>query len=311
MQLVTVTASALSEALRAPERLHEYCAQLEAGDIIYFPQTPIHIRPDDLEFLLQRQQVGAGYRKNIAYKPNEDRVSGFVAETPQTGERLRAIMRNYSRDVVAFLGKFLAPYTSRWQLDYASFRPQEEQGRDLSLRKRNDLLHTDAFPTRPTAGDRILRFFNNINPTKSREWITTNTFDVLAKQFAGSRDIARKNDIPLPDSLEHAGISRALAAAVKATGLGHLAPALIRPPYDDFMLRFHNFLKENEAFQRECPKQHWSFPPGSSWMVYTDMVSHAVLSGQYALEQTFLVSKQAMVTPEKSPINVLDTLCRA
>jgi hypothetical protein len=310
MQLVTITGNALSEAVRAPERLREYCAQMEAGDILYFPQTPIHILPDDLEFLLQRQQAGAGYRKNIAYKPNEDRVTGFVAETPQTGERLRAIMRNYSQDVVAFLGKFLAPYKLRWQLDYASFRPQEEQGRDLSLRKRNDLLHTDAFPTRPTAGDRILRFFNNINPAKSREWITTDTFDVLAKQFAGDRDLARKNDIRLPNSLQHAGIGHVLAAAVKATGLGHLAPALVRPPYDDFMLRFHHFLKENGTFQRECPKQHWSFPPGSSWMVYTDMVSHAVLSGQYALEQTFLVSREAMVTPEKSPISVLNALMK-
>ena len=74
------------------------------------------------------------------------------------------------------------------------------------------------------------------------------------------------------------------------------------------MLRFHHFLKENAEFQRDCPKQHWSFPPGSSWMVYTDMVSHAVLSGQYALEQTFLVSKDAMVTPERAPISVLREL---
>src|SRR5262249_59303974 len=103
MQLVTVTASALGEAFRPPERVRKYCAQLKAGDIIYSPQTPIHILPADLEFLLQQQQVGAGYRKNIAYKPNDDRVTGFVAETSQTGERLRAVMRNYSRDVVAFL----------------------------------------------------------------------------------------------------------------------------------------------------------------------------------------------------------------
>jgi hypothetical protein len=40
-------------------------------------------------------------------------------------------------------------------------------------------------------------------------------------------------------------------------------------------------------------------------MVYTDMVSHAVLSGQFALEQTLIVSRQAMVAPEKSPYEVL------
>lgn len=308
MQLVAISLGDVWDSLQDPQRLRKYCAYLEAGDILYFPESPIPIARGDLEFLLGQQQVGAGYRKNIAYKPSEDRVTGFVAQSRETGERLQTIMRKYSREVVEFLAKFLAPYESRWQLDYASFRPQEEQGRDLSTRKRNDLLHTDAFPTRPTHGDRILRFFNNINPAKSREWITTETFDKLAKQFAGNRELATKNGIPLPESVEQQGLARTVAATAKSLGLSHIAPALVRPPYDDFMLRFHHFLKENEQFQRDCPKQHWSFPPGSSWMVYTDMVSHAVLSGQYALEQTFLVSKDAMVTPERAPISVLQQL---
>jgi len=56
------------------------------------------------------------------------------------------------------------------KLDFASFRPLEEQGRDLSLHKRNDLLHVDAFPSRPTHGGRILRVFANINPSVGRVW---------------------------------------------------------------------------------------------------------------------------------------------
>ena len=311
MQLVVISLQDVQDSLPAPERLRKYCAHLEAGNILYFPQTPVAIASNDLDFLLEQKQVGAGYRKNIAYKPGEDRVTGFVTQAAETSERLRGIMRKYSRDVVQFLSSFLAPYGSRWQLDYASFRPQEEAGRDLSTRKRNDLLHTDAFPTRPTHGDRILRFFNNINPAKSREWITTETFDRLVQQFAGSRAAAKKNGIDLPQSVEHRGLGGAVAAMIKSLGLAHIAPALVRPPYDHFMLRFHHFLKENAQFQRECPKQHWSFSPGSSWMVYTDVVSHAVLSGQYALEQTFLVSKDVMVTPERSPINVLNAAARS
>ena len=91
------------DSLQDPRRLQKYCAYLEAGDIIYFPETPIQIAPADLDFLLNQQQVGAGYRKNIAYKPSEDRVTGFVAQSPETGERLQKIMRKYSRDVVEFL----------------------------------------------------------------------------------------------------------------------------------------------------------------------------------------------------------------
>jgi 3-deoxy-D-manno-oct-2-ulosonic acid (Kdo) hydroxylase len=308
MQLVAISLGDIWDSLQDPQRLRKYCAHLEAGDGLYFPQTPIQFAEGDLDFLLSQKQVGAGYRKNIAYKPATDQVTGFVTQSPETGERLRSIMRKYSSEVVEFLGKFLSPYESRWQLDYASFRPQEEEGRDLSTRKRNDLLHTDAFPTRPTHGDRIMRFFNNINPVKPREWITTETFDALAKQFAGNRELASKNKISLPESVERRGFAKAVASTARSVGLSHFAPALVRPPYDDFMLRFHHFLKENTAFQRDCPKRRWSFPPGSSWMVYTDMVSHAVLSGQYALEQTFLVSKEAMVTPERAPINVLREL---
>ncbi len=80
-------------------------------------------------------------------------------------------------------------------------------------------------------------------------------------------------------------------------------------PYDQFMLRFHNFLKENGEFQRSCTKQRWEFPPGSTWVVFTDMVSHAVLAGQFALEQTFIVSRKALLLPHKAPIHILEKLC--
>ncbi len=160
-------------------------------------------------------------------------------------------MRNYSESVTAFLTGFLSPYNGRWQLDYASFRPQEEEGRDLPLRRRNDLLHTDAFPTRPTHGARILRFFNNIHPTRTRDWIVSDPFRTVATKYAPA-EIA----LPQPDS----GIGRAFKSLATGIGLGAAAPALKRSPYDDFMMRFHNFLKENRDFQSSCPKYDYQFP---------------------------------------------------
>jgi len=300
MQLVSISRTELADSLKQPARLREYCAKLEAGDIIFFPETPIGIPSSDLEFLIGHQQVGGAYHKNIAYRPLEDRITGFDAQDPKIADRLRGIMRRYSDDVIDFLRGFLAPYQTRWRVDYASYRPEEEEGRDLSLRKRNDLLHTDAFPTRPTHGDRILRFFNNINPQRTRNWITTETFDVLVEKMRAGK-LNGGSSVPLPLSMQMSGAKRALAGI----GIGALAPSLKRSPYDEFMMRFHNYLKENSSFQQNCPKQHWEFPPGSSWMVYTDMVSHAVLSGQFALEQTLIISRQVMVTPEKSPYGVL------
>ena len=46
-------------------------------------------------------------------------------------------------------------------------------------------------------------------------------------------------------------------------------------------------------------------------MVYTDMVPHAVLAGQYALEQTYLIAPEAMIAPEHSPLRVLQAMTDA
>lgn len=294
MGLVTIEQVAPSSGEQARAR----CSQLESGEILYFSKSPIAIPQSDIEFLLGQQQTDSSLHKNIAYKPNIDKLTGVDTKTanPDAVARLHAVMRSYSAAVTKFLSDFLSPYHANWKLDYASFRPQEEQGRDLPLRRRNDLLHTDAFPTRPTHGARILRFFNNIHPSRTRDWVVGDPFEKVAPQFSPLQ-IA-----PRPD---HAA-SRVAKSLGRAVGLGGAIPSLKRTPYDDFMMRFHNFLKENERFQAECVKHPWQFPPGSSWMVYTDTVPHAVLAGQYALEQTFLVSPEALVAPEHSPLKVLE-----
>jgi len=288
----------------SPEAAHCWCAQLEAGDILYFPQTPVQLPPDDVAFLLGLQQTDSSLHKNIAYKPNQDVISGVDTSSADAAAvaRLQGIMRSYSRQVESFLEGFLRPYNRRWQLDYASFRPREEESRDLPLRRRNDLLHTDAFPTRPTHGARILRFFNNIHPTRTRDWVVGDPFRTLAPQFTPAA-------ISLPAPENAAG--RAFKGLARGIGLGAAVPSLKRSPYDDFMMRFHNFLKENAAFQESCNKYPSQFPSGSSWMVYTDTVPHAVLAGQYALEQTLLVEHAAMVAPQEAPLTVLEELAGA
>ena len=297
MGLVTISRESLGGVV-SDAQARSWCAQLEAGDILYFPETPVPIRREDIAFLLGQQQTDSSLHKNIAYKPNVDKLSGVDTKTADAAAvaRLQSIMRQYSKSVVTFLAGFLSPYQEKWELDYASFRPQEEQGRDLPLRKRNDLLHTDAFPTRPTHGARILRFFNNIHPSRTRDWVVGDPFATIVGQFAPT-EIA-----PSPDS----GLGRVAKGLGRAVGLGAALPSIKRSPYDDFMMRFHNFLKENERFQAECAKYAWQFPAGSSWMVYTDTVPHAVLAGQYALEQTLLVKPEALVAPETSPLKVLE-----
>ena len=43
-------------------------------------------------------------------------------------------MRSYSERAIAFMGTFLSRYARDWKIDFASFRPIEEEGRKVSLR---------------------------------------------------------------------------------------------------------------------------------------------------------------------------------
>ena len=286
------------------EQTQVWCAQLESGSILYFPETPVAIPAEDLAFLLGQQQTGSRLHKNIAYKPERDALSGADSKStsPEDLERLRDVMRRYSASVKGFLSEFLAPYKERWRLDYASFRPIEEEGRSMALRQRNDLLHTDSFPTRPTRGWRILRFFHNIHPTNTRKWVVGEPFGRVVKEFAPGK-------MPLPHS--DAALTRAGKEIARATGLGGLIPQWKRTPYDEFMMRLHNAMKEDAVFQDTCAREAVEFAPGSSWMVYTETVPHAVMGGRYALEQTFLVDPAAMVNLESAPIAILEKMTGA
>lgn len=292
MAVVTIEEGALPESRRV-----ELQQALEEGKILYLPRSPIEIPAPDRDFLLGLRQSRAGYHKNIAYRPQSDRVTGFAAGAPDDARRLTEVLRRYSRASIAYLASLFPGYAPRWKVDYASFRALEEEGRDLPLPKKNDLMHVDAFPTRPTRGGRIFRFFTNVNTTQPRRWKTgAEVFPALADRFAVSSGLLAK--------AMHPGIGSRLRAWGEAVGL----PFSARSPYDEFMLRFHDFLKANGEYQARAATEEFAFPPGSSWMVFTDMVSHSVLSGQFALEQTVLVDHRSMAMPDRAPIAVLEKL---
>lgn len=158
-------------------------------------------------------------------------------------------------------------------------------------------MHIDAFPTRPTHGDRILRLFTNIHPTRDRVWGTADTFQAIAEEYAvdaGLKDVT--------------GLAYSLRRGLMGLGrkVGLKVPD--RSPYDDFMLRFHHFLKADEKFQASGQRHVATFPPGASWITFTDQVAHRALSGQYALEQTCIVPFGVMLEPEFAPVVVLERI---
>ncbi len=211
---------------------------------------------------------------------------------------MASIMARWSAASLAVLARLAPRYAQAWELDYASYRPIEESGRDLPLLRRNDLLHVDAFPTRPTRGGRILRCFLNVSPAQPRVWRTGPPFHRFAAQHAAPAGLMRYRSAPA--RAWHAG-TRALARALPVLANGR------RSAYDRCMLRMHDHLKRDPSFQAAGGTE-WSFAPGTCWVVFSDAVPHAVLSGCHALEQTVIVPVSAMARAERAPIRVLEAL---
>lgn len=282
------------DSAQSTQRARECCEQLEAGNILLFPGIPYDFPPEDIEFLLSQKEVKAGGRKNIIYDSQQQKLLGIEASSETA--QLRATMQKYSQNVSGFLARVLAPYQSSWLLGAASYRPEQEQGRDLETIQRNDLMHTDAFKTTPIDGGRIFRCFTNINPDEPRIWNTTDAFPTLIEKYAEPAKLLEVLNATQPNAFQKL-LGRKKDPRLSDSSL-----------YNSMMLRFHDFLKLNEDFQQNYPKQRVEFPPNTTWMCFTDAVPHAALSGRFALEQTVFVPLEAMVTPEQSPARVLEKL---
>lgn len=288
-------------AAAAPDQL---APALEEGNILFWQQTPFALSSQDRDALLSIRSVPGAHHKNIAFKPDIQKVTGVAHLEPQAQAAVTRVLKSYSAWAVEFVARLLPSYASGWHVDYASFRPVEEENRDLPWKKRNDLIHTDAFPSRPTHGGLILRFFTNVNPDQERVWVVGPPFATLAKEHA----------IPagLPGFATQASSSiRKISGSLLRTARAIGVPAVDRSPYDRFMLAFHDYLKANSEFQKKCSKSRISFPPGSAWMVFTDIVPHSVLSGRYALEQTFIISPSSLSSRERAPITILESISHA
>ncbi|HLH16161.1 MAG TPA: Kdo hydroxylase family protein [Bryobacteraceae bacterium] len=266
---------------------------LECGGILVLPQAPFGITAEERALIESIRETGSGH-KNIAYKPLRGEISGLDRSARAAREPLRAMLRRFSDAAVEWAAGLVPRYSGLWRMDYASLRPLEEAGRNLPFKKRNDLLHTDAFPTRPTGGGLILRIFWNLHRSRPRVWQTTDPFPVVARRYAAAAGLGR--------ATQRGWFGRALLH-----GLG--LPVKLRTPYDSFMLRFHDYLKANTEFQLTSPKYRMEFPAGAAWMVFTDVVPHAVESGQYAMEQTLIVPREALAEPERAPVSVLEAMC--
>jgi hypothetical protein len=267
--------------------------RLERGEVVVFEDAPFPLpSAEDRAFLLE-QQLGALAHKNISCNPATGKLGGHVRRGPDQEDRLRSILLDFSRTVMAWLPTSLPGYGGGIDPDRVSYRPMEEATRRLRARARNDLLHIDAFPNRPSHGRRILRVWANINPTEPRIWVTSEPFARLLDRYWDELN-----------RLVPGGSGWLLELG--ANMLEILRSPEVRPSgFDRFMQRVHDFMKGHEEFQERAPKKLWAFPPGSVWLVMTDGCIHGELRGRFALEHSFFIHPSVLSLPELAPAALL------
>ncbi|MBU9513738.1 Kdo hydroxylase family protein [Burkholderia multivorans] len=245
-------------------------AAVEEGKVLYFPHLRFAIEGGE-EALLD-PALADPKRKNISLAPNGG-----------------ALVARFQQQAGTLVDGLFPEYRGKLRVAPTSLRLMQVETRQASWRKDDSRLHVDAFPSRPNYGERILRVFTNVNPAGvPRVWRVGEPFEDVAKRF-------------LPK------IRPQLPGSAWLLNLLHVTKSR-RSAYDHLMLNLHDGMKADLDYQKTCPQQTMPFPPGSVWICFSDQTSHAVMSGQFMLEQTFFLPVDAMVRRECAPLGILERL---
>ena len=126
----------------------------------------------------------------------------------------------------------------------------------------------------------------SINPSVDRIWGTKGSFATLFEQYEELSAAARgkRDKIRVRKRILDHCFSGVIGGLSK---LYPLFKVIDSSPYDRAMRRIHNYMKESQDFRNDPSNyREIRFPPFSTWMVFTDGVSHSVVSGQHALVTT-------------------------
>ena len=286
-RLVTLDHTAWSPTI-SPDESQRIAGEIELGKVLYLPQLRFDFTADELRFLDPRWLSGT--HKSLSFEPVRATATGGVRGAQGEMAELRALgalIARYQQSALALVAALLPRYVSHLRIAPTSLRPGDVASHKLSWRKDDTLLHVDAFPSRPNRGERILRVFSNVHPGNvARVWKIGDLFEDTAKTFAP------RVRPPLPGSAR-------LLHALRITKSR-------RSAYDHTMLGMHDAMKRDAAYQARASHLTFGFPPGSTWLCFSDQTAHAALAGQHMMEQTLHLPVEAMYFPERSPLRVLE-----
>jgi 3-deoxy-D-manno-oct-2-ulosonic acid (Kdo) hydroxylase len=254
---------------------------LEEGKVIYLPKLGFALNPHENAFLTPK--LLSPKSKNVSF----DSRRGVHGADCENKDELKAMMERFASHANQVIKSLFPAYADHIKQGRTSFRPAEISGRPSSYRKDDTRLHVDAFPATPVRGNRILRVFTNVNPNGvPRIWKLGEPFETVVEK------IIPWIHGPLP------GLSYLLKTFKITKG--------VRSAYDHYMLHMHDMMKGDLEYQKSAGQTEFHFPPQSTWVVYTDQVSHAALSGQFLFEQTFYLPPKGLCHEESSPLKILE-----
>ena len=263
----------------------EWTAAVEAGRVLYFPHLAFEVLPTERALL--REGMLSPQSRNVSLGADGvlKGAGGSAAEQAQ----LAAMVARFRQQALQLIDGLLPEYRGLLRAAPTSFRPRQVETRRQSVRADDQRMHVDAFPSRPNYGERILRVFANINPMGvPRVWRVGDDFETVARQF-----------------LPRAKPYRLWQA--KALNALHVTKSL-RSEYDHLMLQLHDAMKRDEAYQKSGAQVSMPFAAGSVWVCYSDQATHAVMSGQFMMEQTLYLPPGREANPQASPLAILTRL---
>lgn len=260
-------------------------AALEAGKVLFFPHLGFELLPEERALL--RPDIRDPGARNISLN-TDGSLKGAVGDAA-TQQALAAMIGRFREQALGLVTGLLPYYASALRLAPTSYRPMQVESRTQSWRADDKRLHVDAFPSRPNYGERILRVFANINPEgEPRVWRVGESFETVARRF-------------LPRAKPYAAWQAKALRALRVT-------KSFRSEYDHLMLQLHDGMKRDMDYQRSSPQESVPFPAGSVWVCFSDQATHAVMAGQYMLEQTLHLPAAHAYDKEASPLAILTRL---
>src|SRR6267378_645721 len=164
-----------------PDRGAALAREVESGHVLYFPELKFRFEKHEEKFLDPKWSNGSA--KNISLDKDEGSIKG-AAGTSEELKELSALAARYRSSASNLVRTLFPKYSGGLRLGRTSYRPVLVEGRPASWRKDDSRLHVDAFPSRPTRAERIMRVFANVNPNgMPRVWRVGEPFGDMAKRL--------------------------------------------------------------------------------------------------------------------------------